>query len=198
MLKCKRSYAILSAVALMALTPELTYARPLSAISGYPVVPRARKNSLICYMRTQKGALIDLGRMCGDNFIPANNTIVSSPAARRAASLPGGTIVRRTPSSLGGYGAIAFSPSTKRFGSIGPRFTQAEAEAQAKKLCRQKDCVVGLSFRNTCGAVALKGNKASYAKGGSEADASKAALLKTGKGGKVVVSFCSRQSPSLL
>jgi hypothetical protein len=195
MLKFTRSYAVLSAAALMVYTP-VAQARPSSGIPGYPVVPRSRTSSLICYMRTQKGAVIDLGRLCGDTFIPTGNT--STPDARRAASLPGGILPKRAPASQGGYGAIAFSPSTKRYGSTGPLFTKAEAEAQAKRACGQKDCTVGLSFRNTCGAFALNGNKPSYAKAGSEADASRVALLRAGKGGKVVLSFCSRQSPGLL
>lgn len=196
MCKFTRFFAALAAAVSLASAPQEASARPVSVTADYPAVPRYRTNSLPCYMRTQKGVTLDLGRLCGGNNTQATGTI--SADAWRAASLPGGIIQRRVPSTLGGYAVIAFSPATKRFSAIGPRLTRFEALAQAKKLCGRKDCQIGLSFRNTCGAFALKGNKPTYALGASETLASKAALLKTGKGGKVVVSLCSRQSPSLL
>jgi serine/threonine-protein kinase len=56
------------------------------------------------------------------------------------------------------YGAIAYSPSTRRFGSSWNYRSQTEAEQRALAICNRDDCQILLSLANSCGALAVARN----------------------------------------
>lgn len=65
MLKFRTLKATFSAV-LAVFIPQIAFSRPLSEISGYPAIPDSQVHSLICYIETQEGQTLNLGRLCGE------------------------------------------------------------------------------------------------------------------------------------
>jgi len=61
------------------------------------------------------------------------------------------------------YGSIAFSPTTGANGYVWGASSEANAERNAMKECRKRasDCITGINFWNSCGAVA-SGNKGGW------------------------------------
>lgn len=73
MLKSRPLFAAFSAAALFVF-PQIADSRPLSKTYGYPVVSNSQElNSLTCYIQTQDGATLNLGRLCG-KVAPTTNT----------------------------------------------------------------------------------------------------------------------------
>ncbi len=58
--------------------PQIAFSRPLSEISGYPAIPNSQVHSLICYIETQEGQTLNLGRLCGE--VPLVNETTSGVA----------------------------------------------------------------------------------------------------------------------
>ncbi|MEQ1762087.1 MAG: DUF4189 domain-containing protein [Pyrinomonadaceae bacterium] len=56
------------------------------------------------------------------------------------------------------FGAIAYSPSTGRFGSSWNQPDQGTAEDRARKICNRRDCQILLPLANSCGALAVARN----------------------------------------
>jgi hypothetical protein len=58
------------------------------------------------------------------------------------------------------YGAIAYSPSSGRYGDSYNYASRAQAEARATRECGKDDCVIAAWFYNQCGALATSRNGA--------------------------------------
>lgn len=90
MLNHRPLIAAFSAAALV-MFPQIADSRPLSETSGYPVVSNSQENSLTCYMQTQEGAKLNLGRLCGE-VGPTTNTAkkeaFQAPIKRRQQGIP--------------------------------------------------------------------------------------------------------------
>jgi hypothetical protein len=58
------------------------------------------------------------------------------------------------------FGSIAFSPTTGANGFVFGSDSKDDAERRAMKECRKRasDCIVGINFWNSCGAVAIGSN----------------------------------------
>jgi len=65
------------------------------------------------------------------------------------------------------FGAIAYSPSARRFGSSWNQPDQATAEDAAMRICNRPDCQILVPLANSCGALAVARNGA-YAWGGGD------------------------------
>ena len=109
---------------------------------------------------------------------------------------------RSQESSARSYGAIAYSASTKKFGSSWGLSTQGEAESRAIHECTllakaEGDCIAHLWFYNSCGAIASGDDEAvSWGQNAREAAARQYALSGCVKNGgincEVITSQCSR------
>ena len=94
------------------------------------------------------------------------------------------------------YGAIAYSPSTGRFGSSWNSRSPEGAERQAMSMCNRSDCRVLMPLANNCGALAVARNGGYiWATGATLYDAklrtSNRCTQKYG-GCKLICSVCSR------
>jgi hypothetical protein len=77
------------------------------------------------------------------------------------------------------WGAVAYSGSTGAYGYAVDMKSKREAETQAFRNCGN-DCDLVKSFRDACGAIAVKAKRASPETGASRAIAEKKALAKCG------------------
>ena len=94
------------------------------------------------------------------------------------------------------YGAIAYSPSTGKFGSSWNNRSPEAAERQAMSMCNRSDCRVLTPLANNCGALAVARNGGYiWATGATLYDAklrtSNRCTQKYG-GCKLICSVCSR------
>jgi hypothetical protein len=83
MLKPLYLSAAVSVAALIASIPQIVFSRPVSETSGYPSVLRAQAGSLVCYMQTPQGQIVDLRSLCvtgASANTPAVNVGNSNPA----------------------------------------------------------------------------------------------------------------------
>ena len=98
MLNFRSLSATLTAAVLVACVPTIAFSRPLSETSGYPVMPNSQVDSLVCYMETQEGQTLNLGRLCGE-VPPANNATISTDTLELTSGSSG---LRSNLSSVGG------------------------------------------------------------------------------------------------
>ena len=63
MLRCFRLTATLSTV-LISLVPGMALSLPLQPDSPYPVVPASNIDVPVCYLETEDGRTVDLGKLC--------------------------------------------------------------------------------------------------------------------------------------
>ena len=63
MFKCFRLTATVS-TALISLFPGMAFSLPLQADSPYPVVPASNIDIPVCYLQTEDGRTVDLGKLC--------------------------------------------------------------------------------------------------------------------------------------
>lgn len=83
MLKSLQLSAAVSAAALIASIPQIVFSRPWSETSGHPSVLLAQAGSLVCYMQTPDGRIVDLRSLCVTGASagnPAGNVGNSNPA----------------------------------------------------------------------------------------------------------------------
>jgi hypothetical protein len=105
-------------------------------------------------------------------------------------------------SSKRSYGAIAYSASTKKYGSSWGRSTQREAESRAIHECillakAERDCIAHVFFYNSCGAIASGDDEVvSWGRNDRESQAQQDALSgcvkNEGKNCEVITSQCSQ------
>lgn len=89
MLKLIRLSAVLSAAAVIVSLPQTVFSRPLSESSGYPVVQNSERGSLFCYMRTSRGATLNLENLCrADDRSSSGNTVTNTLANPAATTTP--------------------------------------------------------------------------------------------------------------
>jgi len=88
MLKLIKLSAALSATAIIVSFPQIARSRPESRTSNYPVVGSSQAGNLFCYMRTQRGATLNLQNLCrpddgsgnGNRAVPvANSPATNTP-----------------------------------------------------------------------------------------------------------------------
>jgi hypothetical protein len=92
MLKLLKLSAALSAAAVIVSLPQTVFSRPLPESSGYPVVQNSARGSLFCYMRTQRGATLNLENLCrADDRSSSGNTVTNVPSNPAAPSTPAAT-----------------------------------------------------------------------------------------------------------
>ncbi len=87
--------------------------------------------------------------------------------------------VAQKKSAKGQWGAIAYHSKTGKFGYAVNVASKRVAETEAFRQCGP-DCNLVESFRNTCGAVAVRPNRAVWDRGASRAIAEQKALRKCG------------------
>ena len=94
------------------------------------------------------------------------------------------TCLQKTDDSHDSYGAIAYSVKNNAYGFSDSWKDKKEAQKAAMKYCSQngKGCKNMVWFRNSCGAVASDGKKASWGYGPSIQAAQKQALDNCNKG----------------
>ena len=106
-----------------------------------------------------------------------------------ALSLAGAAIAQRA--SRGPWGAIAFSTKTGAYGYAVDRTTKRDAETEAFRICGT-NCNLLRTFRNGCGAVAVREKRVSSDTGASREIAEAKALRKCGDQCKIAVWACTR------
>ena len=93
------------------------------------------------------------------------------------------------------YGAIAWSPSTERYGYSHNYGNRGSAESRALNECGVGDCEVAVWFRNACGALAVSSDGAwGYGWAGSSSAARNRALRECrarGQSCRILTSVCS-------
>ena len=90
------------------------------------------------------------------------------------------------------WGAIVYSSKTGSYGYAVDRRTRREAEAEAFRQCGV-NCDLIRHFRDACGAVAAKPNRASSDTGASREIAEMKALKKCGGGCAIKVWACTSE-----
>jgi len=78
----------------------------------------------------------------------------SQPTAPTTPATPPACSVRLWACSTSGYGAIAYSPSTRASGISYNWGTRSEADSSAIGYCAKSDCTIVAWFQNSCGAIA--------------------------------------------
>ncbi len=98
------------------------------------------------------------------------------------------------------YGAIAYSPSTGRYGTSWNFTSQAEANRGAMNICNRSDCQVLLPLENSCGALLRARNGGYVWSGGRTLYEAKLSAsnecTRLHKSCKFVCSLCSRGNES--
>lgn len=95
-------------------------------------------------------------------------------------------------SATGGpWGAIAYSTKTGAYGYAVNRTTKRDAETEAFRICGT-NCDLLRTFRNGCGAVAVRPKRVSSDTGASREIAEAKALRKCGDQCKIAVWACTR------
>lgn len=87
MLKPRLRIAAFSAAALLVF-PQAADSRPIDETSAYPVVLNSQANSMRCYMQTQSGAILNLGRLCGEVDSITDKGVFQAPIKRRDRGIP--------------------------------------------------------------------------------------------------------------
>jgi Domain of unknown function (DUF4189) len=96
------------------------------------------------------------------------------------------------PASASSYiGAIAYSPSTTKYGISVNSPTSERAEKVSLGACGKADCTVQFTFAQ-CGAIARNSKKIGFGKAATRRDADIQALAAAGSGAKVLVSGCNK------
>ena len=89
MLKLLKLSAVLSAAAVIVSLPQTVFSRPLPESSGYPVVRNSERGSLFCYMRTPRGATLNLENLCrADDRSSSGNRVTNVPSNPAATTTP--------------------------------------------------------------------------------------------------------------
>ena len=94
--------------------------------------------------------------------------------------------------SKGLWGSIAYSTKTGAYGYAVDRTTKRDAETEAFRICGT-NCNLVRTFRNGCGAVAVRENRVSSDIGASRQIAQAKALRKCGDQCKIAVWACTRE-----
>ena len=89
------------------------------------------------------------------------------------------------------WGAIAYSTKTGAYGYAVDRTTKRDAETEAFRICGT-NCDLLRTFRNGCGAVAVRPKRVSSDTGASRQIAEAKALRKCGDTCKVAVWACTK------
>jgi len=92
----------------------------------------------------------------------------------------------------GTFGAIAVSPQTGKYAIVVNRGSRATAGKEALKQCKASNCVVSISFRSACGAVAQKGKAMFTGIGSTKEEAVTNAVQAGGKGTKAIAANCTK------
>ncbi len=90
------------------------------------------------------------------------------------------------------WGSIAYSSKTGSYGFAVDRTTKRDAETEAFRLCGA-NCDLVRSFRNSCGAVAVRPNRVASDTGASREIAEAKALRKCGANCKIAVWACTSE-----
>ena len=107
-----------------------------------------------------------------------------------AVSLAGAAIAQKA--TRGGFwGAIAYSTKTGSYGYAVNRTTKRDAETEAFRICGT-NCDLIRTFRNGCGAVAVRPKRFASDTGASREIAEAKALRKCGDACKIAVWACTR------
>ncbi len=91
MLKLIKLSAALSATAIIVSFPQMARSRPESRTSNYPVVGSSQAGNLFCYMRTQRGATLNLQNLCRANDGSGNGNTAAPVANSPATNTPNQT-----------------------------------------------------------------------------------------------------------
>lgn len=73
MLRCFYFTAMLSTV-LISLLPEIALTSPLLIGNQYPVAPNSNRDIPVCYLKTEDGRILDLGKLCKKTPQDSNNS----------------------------------------------------------------------------------------------------------------------------
>ena len=90
------------------------------------------------------------------------------------------------------WGSIAYNSKTGSYGYDVDRTTKRDAETEAFRLCGA-NCDLVRSFRNSCGAVAVRPNRVASDTGASREIAEAKALRKCGANCKIAVWACTSE-----
>ena len=112
--------------------------------------------------------------------------IVAASLAFIAATAP---VDAAAPSKKQSFGAIAYEPTRRAAGYSYDIRSARDAKVEALKQCGEPDCVVLVSFRNACGAVAHGPGKPFAATGATRAEAETKALRACGNQACEVVAW---------
>jgi len=107
-----------------------------------------------------------------------------------AFSLADAAVAQKAPKG-GLWGAIAYSTKTGAYGYAVDRTTKRDAETEAFRICGT-NCDLLRTFRNGCGAVAVRPKRVSSDTGASRQIAEAKALRKCGDTCKVAVWACTK------
>ena len=108
-----------------------------------------------------------------------------------AFTLANAAIAQRAGAKRGPWGAIAYSTKTGAYGYAVDRTTKRDAETEAFRNCGT-NCDLLRTFRNGCGAVAVRPKRFASDTGASREIAEAKALRKCGDQCKIAVWACTR------